>query len=257
MSLLVSIFGGMLLTTLLYAGGRMARLSNYWAAVVSAAIPSFAYLVYGLAQSASLDTITLHVIAYPTVSVLLAMLYGAKARRNPQANWIPRLLIGFFLVMLTLMAGFVYIAGQGLPPALAQVLLPNAEGKNIHTGFAGVVAHQQDAAKGIGQHLGMEHRLVELGWQVEVSGLTNLPAGRAARVTVHIRDAQGQPIPALDVRLGLTRPGQPVDHSLIRATLDKGYQVELPAMEAGTWVAHLRIARSDDVVTLEHGVEVR
>lgn len=257
MSLLTSIFGGMLLTAVLYGGGRLGRLSNYWAAVAAAAIPSVAYLVYAIGHPVGLDTVTLHVIAYPTVAVLLAMLYGAKAKRERQSNWIPWLLVGFFLVMLVMMAGFVYIAGQGLPPALAQVLLPNAAGKNIHTGFAGVVEHQQDAAKGIGHHLKQEDRLARLGWQVEVSGLADVRAGQPAPIRVRITDAAGQAVPAVAVALTLLRPGQERQNELALAGGGDAYHGTLPGLAQGTWVAGIRLARGEDVVVLEHGLEVR
>ena len=153
MSLMFTIFGGMILTAVLYAVGRLARLSNYWAAVAAAAIPSAAYLFYAIGQPIGLDKVTINVIAYPTVAVLLGMLNSPKARRDNKMHWAPMLLIGFFLTLMFIMAIFVYIATQGLPLAVTQLLLPNAQGKNIHTGFAGVVELQQDAAKGIGHHL--------------------------------------------------------------------------------------------------------
>ncbi|TCJ18157.1 hypothetical protein EZJ19_02670 [Parasulfuritortus cantonensis] len=256
MSLLITMFGGMLLTALLYGIGRRAKLSNYWAAVVAAAIPSFAYLGYALGHPVGLDTITLHVIAYPTVSVLLAMMNGEKAKQQNNVHWAPKLLIGFFLVLMVLMASFVYIAGQGLPPAVAQVLLPHAEGKNVHTGFAGVVEHQEDAAKGIGQHLGMADKLEKLGWRVEVDGLGELRAGNPAIVAVSVADVAGHPEPGVTVDLALARPGQPATARLTLAAAGDRHRGTLPGLGAGSWVANLRLARGADVVVLEHAVEV-
>jgi len=257
MTLLISIFGGMFLTAVLYAVGRLGRLSNYWAAVIAAAIPSLAYLVYAIGHPVGLDTVTLHVIAYPTVAVLLAMLNGAKAKRSPAGHWAPKLLVGFFLIMLVIMAGFVYIAGQGLPPAVAAMLLPDVNGKTIHTGFAGVVEHHQGAAKGIGQHLRMEDRLSKLGWQVEVSGLNALRAGEPAPVSVHITDVARQPVPAVAVALELGRPGQAAQQTLALTGGLGGYHGTLAGLDAGTWVSKLRLARGEDTIVLEHTLDVR
>jgi hypothetical protein len=257
MTLLISIFGGMFLTAVLYVVGRLGRLSNYWAAVIAAAIPSLAYLVYAVGHPVGLDTVTLHVIAYPTVAVLLGMLNGAKAKRAPAGHWAPKLLVGFFLVMLVIMAGFVYIAGQGLPPALAGMLLPDVNGKTIHTGFAGVVAHHQEAAKGIGQHLRMEDKLSKLGWQVEVAGLGALRAGEPAPVSVHILDTARQPVTAVAVGLELGRPGQTGTETLDLTGGAEGYHGTLAGLTAGTWVSKLRLARGEDTIVLEHTIEVR
>jgi len=256
MTLLISIFGGMILTALLYAVGRLGRLSNYWAAVAAGALPSVAYLIYAIGHPVGLDVVTMHVIAYPTVATLLGMLYSPKAKRSGAMHWAPKLLIAFFLLLTMVMAGFVYIAGQGLPPALAQVLLPDAQGKNIHTGFAGVVEHQQDAAKGVGHHQGMVDKLAKLGWQVEVSGLAELRAGSPAPVVVRITDSAGVPVEAVDVSLDLSRPGQPERNKLDLAGSSDGYLGTLTGLEVGTWVAGLRLAKGEDTVILEHSLEV-
>lgn len=257
MSLLITIFGGMLLTAMLYGGARLARLSNYWAAVFGAAIPSFAYLVYAIGQPVGLDVVTMHIIAYPTVAVLLGMLNSPKARRDSRMHWAPKLLIGFFLALMVIMASFVYIAGQGVPPAVAQYLLPNIKGKNVHTGFAGVVEHQQDAAKGIGHHLKMEDKLARLGWQVEVNGLAGLHAGSQAPISVHVVDAAGRMVDAVAVSLTWNRPGQPGLSSLALSAGADGYHGNLPGLAAGAWVAKLQLAKGPDNIVLEHTLEVR
>jgi nitrogen fixation protein FixH len=257
MSLLISIFGGMLLTAVLYGAGRLGRLSNYWAAVIAAAIPSFAYLVHVVTHPVGLDTVTLHLIAYPTVAVLLGMINSEKARRQGTGHWAPKLLVGFFLVVVTMMAGFVYIAGQGLPPGLAHLFLPNTQGKDIHTGFAGVVEHQQDAAKGIGQHLGMEDKLAKLGWQVEVTGLAELRAGTPAPVSVRVLDGEGGLVEAVAVALELNRPGQAAEHRLDLANAGDAYRGTLAGLASGGWVARLRLAKGETKIALEHTLEVR
>ncbi|MFA5081251.1 MAG: FixH family protein [Hydrogenophilaceae bacterium] len=257
MSLLITIFGGMLLTAALYALGRLGRLSNFWAAVIGAAIPSFGYLVYAISQPVGLDVVTMHVIAYPTVAVLLGMLNSPKSKRDSRMHWAPKLLIGFFLLLMVVMASFVYIAGKGLPPAITQLLLPNAKGKNIHTGFAGVVEHQQDAAKGIGHHLGMEDKLARLGWHVEVDGLADLHAGTPAPISVNIVDTTGRTVEAVTVTLALNRPGQPSLGKQVLSGAADGYHGTLEGLAAGTWVATLQLARDQDSIVLEHSLEVR
>lgn len=258
MSLLISIFGGMLLTAVLYFVGRRGRLSNYWAAVIAAAIPTLAYLGYVIGHPVGLDTVTMHIIAYPTVAVLLSLPNNGKAKAGVAMHWAPKLLIAFFLFLMVVMASFVYIAGKGLPPAITQLVLPDAKGKNIHTGFAGVVEHKQDAAKGIGQHLKMEHRLAELGWQVEVIGLAGLPANQPAPLLVRILDTEGKPVGSVAVALEFGRPGQKAGQRVDLSGSPDGYHGVLAGLDSGTWVAILHLNQgAEKPVALEHALEVR
>ena len=257
MILLIGIFGGMLLTVLLYGLSRRLGLSNFWAAVLAGALPSFAYLGYAAVTWPGLDVVTLHVIAYPTVAILLSQLYGAKADHGKTMHWAPKLMVMFFVGISVIFGGFVYIAGQGLPPGLARLLLPDTGGRNVHTGFAGVVEHHEGAAKGISSHLNMDHRLSQLGWQVEVAGLESLQAGKPHAVVVRVNGVDGQAVEGLAVSIVLARPGQPETIELVLSGAAGGYHGSVPAMPAGAWVARLSIGKDKQGVVLEHGVDVR
>lgn len=250
MSLFLTIFGGMLLTVVLYAAARVLRLSNFWAAVLACGAPVFAYLAYAITIWPGLDVVTLHVIAYPTVAVLLFQLYGEKAGRQQGVHWAPKLMVAFFVVITVVFGAFVYIAGQGLPPALASLLLPNAKNKNIHTGFAGVVAHGEDAAKGIGHRLQMDDKLTRLGWHLEVVGLDALRPGRRDPVEVRIIEADGTGVDQVDVALALGRPGQKPSERWPLAPAGGGrYRAEAGLPEGGAWLATLTLeARGERVV---------
>lgn len=259
MNLLVTLFGGMLATALLYGVGRLGRLSNFWSAVAACALPSFAYLAYAVARWPGLDVVTIHVMAYPTVALLLYLPFGSKTRRAGGMHWAPKLMVGFFVFLSVVFGAFVYIAGQGLPPAVAGLLLPGAEGRTLHTGFAGVVAHRQEAAKGIAHHLNIEERLKRLGWRLEVEGLSTVRAGGTAPLQVLIRDPSGRGVDGVAVSLRMARPGQKADAPLTFEGLGGGaYRAALPPMQRGTWVAYLGLQAQDGrPLVLEHNLEVR
>lgn len=259
MSLFVSLFGGMLATALLYGLGRRLRLSNFWSAVGAAGITSVAYALYVVARRPGLDVITLHLVAYPTVALLLYQLYGDKVRHARAIHWVPKLLLGFFAVLTVLYGAFIYIAGHGLPPALAAWLLPGAEGRPVYTGFAGVVEHDQAAAKGIAQHLKMEERLARLGWRLEVSGLNDVRADRPQPVTVHVYDRNGNGVDGIDIRLSAGRPGQSAPPAMpLEGDGSAGYHTVLPPLQAGSWVAYLTLHAADgSPIQLEHTLVVR
>lgn len=254
MSLLITIFGGMLLTALLYGAGRLFRLPNFWAAVLAAGLPSLAYLIFAFAYWPGLDVVTMHVVAYPTVSVLLFQLYSRRAGQVA-VHWVPKLLIVFFVALTVLLGGFVYIAVNGLPPALAARLLPNAEGKIVHTAFAGVVEHGDEAAKSIAQRRNIGARLGKLGWNVEVSGLETLGARRSGEIRVLLRQVDGAGVSGRELRLGVARPGQPAPAGeAMREVASGDYRGTIALPAAGAWVAMISIAADGKPIVLEHGV---
>ncbi len=259
MSLWLSLFGGMALTALLYGAGRRLRLSNFWASVLACGVPTLAYVMYAVATWPGLDVVTLHVVAYPTVAVLLYQLYGAKASHAQSMHWAPKLMIGFFLGLTAVFGTLIYIAGEGLPPALAQILLPNAKGKNLHTGFAGVVAHKgEDAAKGIGAYLNNEQKLKALGWRVEVKGVGDLKAGESHDITVRITDGDNRGIDHAIVSLALARPGdKPVKQISLNHLGAGAYHAQVDPAQSGTWVVFTTLASAGETVHLEHSTEVK
>lgn len=252
MNLFVSIFGGMLLTVLLFAGARALKLSTFWSAALACGLPSFAYLAYALGAWPGLDVVTMHVIAYPTVAVLLFQLYGDKAGRQQGVHWAPKLMIGFFVFITVIFGGFVYIAGHGLPPMLARLLLPGLSNKNVHTGFAGVVAHGEDAAKGIGHHLGMEGKIARLGWRVEVEGLDALRPERQGTVSVRLAGADGKGVENVRMDLTLARPGQRTGTTFPMVDAGGGNYLAKAALPApGAWLATLRLQTGREIIVLE------
>lgn len=255
MNLFISIFGGMLLTALLYRAARLGKLSNFWAAVAAAGLPGAAYLFYAFYNWPGLDVVTMHVVAFPTVSLLFYMLYEGRPGKGLHVHWVPQLLIGFFLLLTVVLGGFVYIAGHGLPPALAERLLPDARGKTLYTGFAGVVEHGEDAAKSIAQQRNIEARLAKLGWNIEVIGLDRLARGHSGEVSVLLRNSDGSGVSGQHPRFALSRPGQaaPAGQSM-REVGSGDYRASAVLPAAGVWLATISIAVDGKSIVLEHAV---
>lgn len=255
MNLLISIFGGMLLTALLYWAARFIKLSNFWSSVAAAGLPVFAYLIYAANRWPGLDVVTLHLVTYPTISVLLFQMYEKKPGSELTVHWVPKLLIAFFVVITVVLGGFVYIAGHGLPPALAQWVLPDAKGKTLHTGFAGVLEHGEEAAKSIAHQRNIDARLAKLGWTVEVTGLNDLVPARASEVKVQLRRNDGQGVIGQQLRLALIRPGDPAGSGVLMQEVEPGdYRVSLAMPAGGAWLAQLSLMADGKRITLEHAV---
>lgn len=251
MNLFVSIFGGILLTAIIFGVVRSFKQSNFWAAVAAASLPSFAYMAYSASNWPGLDVLTIHVVAFPTVALLLFQIGGAKDAPYRPIHWAPKLLIGFFVIITVILGGFVYIAGNGVSPAIARWLLPNVQGKTLHTGFAGVVPHGEDASKSIAYYRNMDKKLQNLGWHVEVFGLDLLSTGYPGEVRVQINvqanDGQTHPVEGVTVNLGMARPGQKVEQSVnLQQANDGSYRGQVTLTASGEWLA---------VFTLEHAGE--
>ncbi len=255
MNLFISIFGGMIFTALVYGLGRRAGLSNFWAAVTATTIPVFAYLVYAAIVLPGLDVVTMHVIAYPTIAVLLFQLYGDKGSKFAGVHWAPKLMIGFFLALTVVLGSFVYIAGQGLPPALASLLLPNAQGRTVHTGFAGVVPHGEDAAKTIAHRRMMDSKLSKLGWRVEVVGLDGLQPGAAGDVSLLLRNRNGEAMQGARVQLEIGRPGQKPEQTMPLPWQGADtYRAQVVLSDAGAWLVTLILDAQGERIVLEHAI---
>lgn len=253
MNLILTMFGGMLLTAIIYFVGRRMRLSNFWAAALAAGLPSAAYVVFAARQWPGLDIVTINVIAYPTVAVILFQLYGSKP--DARLHWAPKLLIAFFLVLTVLLGSFVYISSNGLPVAVARMLLPGAKGHDVHTGFSGVVEHGEDAAKGVSQHMKMDATLESLGWRVEIQGLDELSVGQDRLVSLDLHNTDGAPVRSGQVGIALARPGQQAPTPTALAEVQPGrYQAALRLSSAGKWTAFVNIDREDRHIRLEHKV---
>lgn len=256
MNLLITIFGGMILTALLYGAMRLLRAGNFWSAVAAAGLPTLAYLIYAAVFWPGLDVVMMHMMAFPTVAVVLALLYDTRSAQR--LHWAPKLIVTLFLAASFLYGGLVYISSNGLPNAVAQWFLPNAKGKNVHTGFAGVVPHYQEAAKGIGHQLKIEDRLERLGWRLEVVGLESLASSSGSEVSIFLAERNGQGIDGAQVGLALGRPGQTPDQTMpLTGAGLSGYRAMLRPIESGTWVAYLMIEAAGQRIALERTIEVR
>jgi nitrogen fixation protein FixH len=240
------------LTALLFGLLRTFRLSNFWAAVLSAALPSFAYMIYSVARWPGLDVLTMHVVAYPTVALLLYQIGGSKDAPYQGIHWAPKLMIGFFVILTIILGSFVYIAGNGVPPSVAQWLLPDAQGKTVHTGFAGVVAHGEEASKSIAHYRSMDSKLSKLGWNVEVTGLDALQTGMPGEVRVKLSDQQSASVENVAVSMALGRPGQPADKVFDLTALGGGdYVAHIQLPDAGEWLAVLKLAHAGENIVFE------
>jgi hypothetical protein len=75
-------------------------------------------------------------------ALVLFALTQFRQRSAGRMHWAPKLLTGFFIGLVFLNAGLLYIATNGLPGPVARWWL-GSDGNAVYSGFSGVVAHGQ------------------------------------------------------------------------------------------------------------------
>ncbi|MBS4097242.1 MAG: FixH family protein [Sulfuricella sp.] len=245
--MIITLFGGAVVIALIYFILKWMGVSNYWRGVISGVIPTVGMVAYGLNRWPGGDVMTIHVAVYVATATVLTLGGGTKKSTGSPVHWIPALIIGFFVTLAVLMALFLSVAVRGLPPEIAQMVMPGKQTR-IHTAFSGEVPHDAEAAKTISQYMKKSERMRQLGWQVEVDGLDGLRQGESKAVVVKILDKSGQPVEGATVSLTLKRPATTQSEQELPVTpLGAGkYQGKVQFDAPGQWVAILQIERGPD-----------
>ena len=247
MNTMTTLSGGLAAVFVLYLmGGAIRSLPPILRAVLAGLIPLLAYFVLIVGRWPGLDVVAMHISVFLAAGLVLFAVTQFRQHSVGRMHWAPKLLIAFFLGLVVVNGSLLYIATKGLPDPLARWWL-GSDGTAVFSGFSGVVTHDQAAAKAVSSELSQAQRELELGWQVEVSGLDSSEPVRPFQVRV--RDRTGLPVDRIEGELRLLRPGA-VEAALVLplAALDAGTYggvLHLPA--SGRWLVELRLLRDRDV----------
>lgn len=236
----LTLFGGLAAVLVLYALARAFRMPAELAGLVAAGVPLFAYIAMLFGSWPGLDVVAIHIAVF-IIAAFVLVVFSRYRAKQARMHWVPKALIAFFLALVVMNAGFLYVSTKGLPPALSRVLLPGSEDKTLHTGFAGTTRHGEEAAKAIGADLSRQHRNEQLGWQVRVEGLRMPSVGQNA-VTVFADDRDGRPLAGLAGEWRVARPGDAMTSVPLKATADGQYEARLEFSGAGLWLVELELA---------------
>lgn len=243
-----TLFGGMLLIAALFFLLGFFRVPTFWRGVASGALPTLGMIAYSMRHWQGGDVMAIHIALYLATATVLVLAFGQRQGKKLSLHWAPVSIIVFFVILSGLMASFLSIATQGLPPGLAKLLLPQTGNHPVHTAFSGEVPHDEAAAKTVGQYLKKVHQQKELGWQITVDGLDGMHTNQVRSITVAITDAASQPVSGAAVQISILRPGarQAAQQWLLQATSAGNYAAELKINETGQWLALLSIKRGQD-----------
>ncbi|MCB5186707.1 FixH family protein [Methylobacillus caricis] len=239
-----TLFGGLLFAIALFFIVRRLGLSNFWAAVLSGALPFVCYIVYSTQHWAGGDVMAIHFAVYLANAGLLGV-FGGMQQKKQSMHWAPKLIIGFFIFLVVSNAALLSIAGRGLPQNLASVFLPTPENQRVHTGFPGVMPH--DRNKSYQPHLQQLEQQQELGWHLSLQGLDELRPDRGQRVGAVLQDNDGKAVTGADVQLNFWRMANSRDDKIYDAIEQGGgeYISEVTLPDSGRWVVEVLVKQGD------------
>lgn len=240
-----TLFGGLLFAAGLFFASRRLGLSNFWAGILSGALPFLAYLAYSIQHAVGGDVLAIHFAIYLANAGLL-MVFGGMQTKKEKMHWAPRLIIAFFVGLVVLNGVLLSISIRGLPDYISGIFLPNANHQKIHTAFPGLIPH--DLNKLYEPHLQHVEQQRNLGWQVRMDGFKDIRSQTATTITITVLNKLNQPVEAAQVTLGLWRMANSHDdHKLSLKEVSAGvYQSQVTLPDEGRWIAELQIAHGED-----------
>lgn len=246
MNTMTTLFGGLAAVLVLYTiGGLFRGLPPLLRALLAGMVPLVTYFVAVMGSWPGLDVVAIHISVFLAAAFVLHAMSQFRRRGAERMHWAPKLLIGFFIGLVFLNAALLYISTKGLPEPLASWWL-GRDGRAVYTGFSGVVAHGQNAAKAVSSELSETHRESLLGWQVNVSGLDGSELTRL--IEVRVKDRTGLPVDRVEAELRLMRPGARTP-ALIQSldSAESGvYMGSLALPASGRWLIDVELKQDGD-----------
>ncbi len=259
-SLNQTIFGGVLFIIAAYHTLRFLKVSHYWCGVISTTLALIGYGIYAFLHTPSFDVVSIHVAIYAATAVVAAMIDARKVPQNPQTgkmHWVPKAVALFFIVIFAVNAFFVTAATNGISDKMVGWFLPTpsnqSEHGKIHTGFSGVVNHNEDAADTINQHLSHQDKQARLGWNVRYTGLEHVVAQHPEEIILMVENKTNLPLEKAQVQFSYKRPGQTQPHQVIslKPFAPGQYRETITFPEKGLWLTHIDVKWGTDLYNLD------
>lgn len=245
MNTMTTLFGGLGAVFTLYAiGGVFRGLPPMLRAALAGMLPLAVYFVLIVGRWPGLDVVAIHVSVFLAAALVLFAFTQFRRRSAGRMHWVPKLLTAFFIGLVFLNAALLHIATKGLPEPLARWWL-GSDGGAVYSGFSGVVAHNEGAAKAVSSELSETHRESQLGWQVDVSGLDS--PDHARPLQIRVKDRTGLPVERVDAEIRLLRPGATAPALILPLIAGEAgvYMGVLTLPATGRWLLELRLKQDD------------
>lgn len=246
---------------------RLVRMEGERAALLSGVLVLGVYIPYALVVWPGADVLAIHISVYGISAYILHVMVGEAAVgpdgegvvRPWRFHWGPAVILGFFVVLWTVLAGLVTIAHNGLAPELAARFLPEPiGGTSVQSHFPGTVARDFHKKEELyNRYLEQVERQRERGWQVSYGWYQpeRPVAGSEAVFQLRVRDREGHPVSGAVVEGQFLRPADfHRDRHVTLEEVDRGlYRGTVNLKDPGAWHVLLVITRGEDV----HEIQAR
>lgn len=239
-----TLFGGLIVVILLFLLARLIKLSAELSGLIAAMIPLLAYFVSLFGHEIDLDMVAMHMAIYIAAAFVMAV-FAKHRQSQSKTHWVPKALIAFFIVLTVINACLMYVSSNGLPNWVAPIFLPGKNAAELHTGFSGTTRHGNEAPLSVNSDLAQLHHNDELGWKIEVEGLTEAAEGYNL-VRILANDKQGNPIAGLTGDMLIGRPGDSGVSVPVKMTSAGRYEVQMELPNPGLWIVQLELAQQGE-----------
>ena len=256
-----TLFGGVVLVVLIHWLLGRVGIANFWRGVISGGVVSSAILSYSLINELSLDTVSIHLAVFLSTATIMSLLAGSENKSGKGLHWIPKIFIGFFVVLFVVDGAFVSISTQGVSTYIASLFLPRAKEKPVYTAFSGVTEHNEQAANAERHHLMQLSSLRELGWVIKIDGANQLVSGNKLTnaISVELHDKANIAIENAVIHVQFFRAGNV--EALAQTRLDdagKGnYLGQFTIPDNGSWIMRTIIEAEGKRIEVERDVIVK
>lgn len=237
---------------------RLSPLSGKQTAVLVALAVITAVVVYSLINWPGADVLAMYIAVLAVTAYLLGIVSSSYEQRRAAGtgkrrwfHWGPAVIIMFFIALFALDGVLVTVSRQGLPPTVAEALLPKSyDNEHVKSVFPGTIARDYQKKEALyNEYLAQVKRQNERGWKVDKGWLQQPVAGASAAFQVRVLQADDAPVSSAQVTGVFLRPSDsrkdmPFDMQEVEPGL---YRVVLTLAEPGVWDLLLTVKRGEQL----------
>jgi nitrogen fixation protein FixH len=256
--LLLSLFVGVgLIVVVNFLLVRFSSLDSIQAALVTVLATLGIYVPWAIFYWPGGDVVAIHLAIYLLTAFVCGLFMeketgsSAEGRGGKTFHWGPAVIIGFFVVLITVDSIFIVLAERGLPLSLIDQLLPEAHrDREVSSVFPGVVSHDfQEKEELYNAYLKQVKHQRARGWHIKKGWLVRPVLGEPAVFRVAAETRRGEPIAGAQVSGRFLRPSDSqLDVSFTMQEIGPGiYQTILNLPAAGRWDLVLLVHKGQEL----------
>lgn len=200
-NLLISLPIGIAIILLLFTSlVRVVKLEIYVAAGSLALVTIFVYGILAILFWPGADVFAIHIALY-LMTIYAMSIISRSLTGKTKWHWAPMLIVGFFLVVVTVDTVLIVLAQSGLSPQWAGRLLPKPVTEHdVQSRFPGTVSHDfREKESQFNEYREQRQLQTQRGWSVRVGWQDTSVSARDNTLILEVKDKAGHDISDADV----------------------------------------------------------